>query len=434
MENRALEQAFRLGLGRAYLYVRDNGDKGVKDIILRHCLKNPCYDPQGEPARAQWLMSVVGLCKEPEFYADKIIEELSKTDDDRDLSQLYDLCLILAKNGNKSAEQAIYDRFDKQEFNESWLGGNQIIELHGLEGLTHVARVLGKRMLNDENYWDGAFIYSEACDTYEKEELDNLLSNLALTDIAIAEFLKDVSEHYRDQTHSLDLNSPEKLKERTRQELPLNKILDFIEDGQSHPSRCMRFGRHATDEEIDIIYKRLLTEKREEQLIRSLWVFRRRELPELKGEIFSLAHSDNKKLRGAAITALMHTSHSRVRDFAIELHDVEDVDRYLESIELFVNNYQSGDHRYIERALLESKDTEVLFSICYDILKVFEENPEKGMEKCLAWVFENTPCAHCRSRAVKLFFDNDIMPDDIRNECQFDCNEEIMSLVKSSLE
>ncbi|MBV1928843.1 MAG: hypothetical protein KUG81_04960, partial [Gammaproteobacteria bacterium] len=123
MNKLQFEKAFSLGLGRAYLHVKEHGDKDLQDIILRYCLNNPCYDTQGEASRASWLMSVIDLCNEPKYYAKRIIKELSQTNDDRDLSQLYDLCLILAKRGNRAAEEVIYARFDKQEFNEAWLGG-----------------------------------------------------------------------------------------------------------------------------------------------------------------------------------------------------------------------------------------------------------------------------------------------------------------------
>ncbi len=428
MKNIHFNKAFEHGLGRAYIYVKESGDAAVRDIILRHCIKNPCYDTQGESSRAQWLMSVIDLCDDPKYYTEKIIENVSLANDDRDLSQLYDLCLILAKRGNKFAEKAIYDRFDKQEFNEAWLGGDQIIELHGLEGLTHVAKIIGRRMLNDNGYWDGC-TYDYACELLGKEKVDKYFVQLANTDPSITAYLKDSHEICKLWSKPSKKDAAEKVRDRTRKELPLAKIRTFIEEGNSHPSRCLRFGRYATDEEINILYKILLKEEREDQLIRGLWVFRSRELPTLDEKIFSLIKSSREDLRLAAIAALMHTSHPRVREIAISLYNAEDVNRFVEGIDLFVNNYQLGDHRYIERALIENDDKNILFSICYDILKVYEENPEKGMLKCLLWVYENNPCAHCREKSIELLIENNILPASIKDECQFDCSEDIKKIV-----
>lgn len=424
------EKAFRRGLGRAYTHIKKNGDNGVKDVILHHCLKNPCYDPQSEPLRAPWLMSVIDLCGEPEFYTDAIIEALSKTDDHWDICQLYDLCLILSKRGNKTAEKAIYNRFDKQEFNESYLGGEHIVELNGLEGLLYVARVLGKRMLEDEDYWDGASIYSLACETHNKKTVDQLLTESALTDLAIAEFLKDVARFHNTDSPQSDTNLNETIRERARKALPMSLILSDVEEGKEHRSRFMRFGKYATEEEINIFYNKLLAEEREEQLISYLWVFRRRELPALDDKLFGLTKSENKEIVSSAISALVHTTHPRIRKLAIELHDSEDNELFIPAIELFLNNYQNGDHRYIEKALIESDDTELLHNICFDILDVFEENSEKEMQTCLLWVYENTPCVNCRERAVKLLAKNNILPEGIRLECQFDCSEDTRNVEK----
>jgi hypothetical protein len=418
------DKAFRYGLGRAYIHVKENGDDGVRDVILRHCLQNPCYDAQCEDARAPWLMSIIDLCISPEFYTNAIIDSLSKTDDDWELSQLFDLCLILAKRGNKTAEKAIYNRFDKQEFNESYLGGDHIVELNGLDGLLYVARVLGKRMLKDEDYWDGANIYSLACETHKKETVDKLLSEQALTDLAVAEFLKDVAKYYKEDSSPSDVNNrQEEIRERARKELPMNLILSDLEKGKEHRSRFMRFGIYATEEESNIVYNKLLTEEREEQLISYLWVFRRREVPALDDKLFTLTKSKNKDIGSAAIRALMHTTHPRIRSLAIELHDSGDDELFIPAIELFVNNYKNGDYRYIEKATVESDDTEFLHSTGYDILNIFEKPPDKGMLTCLTWVYENTPCSNCRENAVKLLAKNKILTESIRQECQFDCVE-----------
>jgi len=420
------KKAFRLGLGRAYLHVREHGDDGLQDIILRHCLKNPCYDPQGEGSRATWLMSVIDLCSEPSYYTDKIIKELERAEGDRDLLQLYDLCLIIAERGNKQARNAIYDRFDKQEFNEAWLGGDQIIRLDGIDGLTHVARILGQRMLDDSEYWDG-MTYKHACEIFGKEKTDKYLGELSQKDKAVAAYLKDSLDIYKAWDSPKDINTAETLRKRTRKEIPFEVIQSDIEKAHKHKSRCLRFGRYATNEEIKILYKKMLNEERPEQLVLYLWLFRKRELPALDDKLFDLCCSENEDVYSSAITALSQSTHKRVRDFAIRKINSDEAFS-LEIIELFINNYENGDAVYIERALFQDGDKEKVFSLSYDILNVFEENPEQEMLKCILWVYENTPCAHCRCRAVTLLTDQDILPEHIRNECLHDCCEEIKSL------
>ena len=415
------DKAFRLGLGRAYLHVKENSDDGVKEIILRHCLNNPCYDTQGEPSRAPWIMSVIDLCAAPEFYYESIIRALAIECDDRNLSQLYDLAFILAKRGDKAAEKRIYERFDKQEFNETWLGGDHIVELHGLKGLEHIANILGNRMLKEDGYWDDS-VYPKACDFYGKDKVDEHLGALAKNNPAVAAYLKSSQKIYDTWGAPRPLNSEEELKEKTRKEVTLELILSNIENKKCSLSKFMRFGRYATDEELNIIYNKLIAEDRDEQLKRYLWIFRKRELPRLDDEVFLLANSDNEGLKNAAIMALSQTTHAHIREFAIEIHGKDDTNRFIECLGLFIKNHQAGDYRYIERALIESDDFDVIFSLCYDILNIFEENTDAGMLKCLVWVYKNNPCAHCRVRVVKLLEENGLLPDDITDEYEFDCS------------
>lgn len=428
MNKEQFEKAFRLGLGRAYLHVKEHGDDGFQDIILNYCLNDPRYDQQGEDNRAVWILSVVDLCGDPEFYYHKIIQALIEQDSDDNLSQLYSLCLILAQRGNKQAEQAIYERFNRQEFNEDWLGGNHIIELHGMDGLTHVARIIGQRLLADEeSYYSST--YRNACDLLGKDVVDNHLEGLAKDEPAIAKYLQ-LSLKIYDAWNMPGNEDNGDYRKRKRAELPLDKILRFIEEGTGHPSKYLIFGRHATEDEINLIIEKILNEEREEQLIRYLWVFRRRALPKLEKKVFDLAKSDHEKLRAAAICALMHTSDASIRDLAIEIHNTKDAVHFAVALELFRNNYQSGDHIFIERALIDTDDMELVHAVGLDLLDIFGTHPKAELLKCMLWLYENNQCAYCRNGVVELLDEAKILPKDIREECLFDSYFETTEIAK----
>ena len=61
-------EALQKGLGRAYLYVNKYGDSQVRDSILYYCLHNPSYDAQCEEERAEWLISLIDLTENQDFY------------------------------------------------------------------------------------------------------------------------------------------------------------------------------------------------------------------------------------------------------------------------------------------------------------------------------------------------------------------------------
>lgn len=79
------------------------------------------------------------------------------------------------------------------------------------------------------------------------------------------------------------------------------------------------FGSCASDEEIEHLFSRLLAETRREQLIRYLWIFRRRTLPKLDRRLFDLAETDDEDLQDAAIAAIANTRDMSVHDLAIQL-------------------------------------------------------------------------------------------------------------------
>ena len=157
------EEFFRYlkkGMGRAYLHVKAFGDNDeVRDSILYCCLNNTAYDAQCEDDRSEWLMSIIALTGNEDFYFSKIIDALISSSDFWNASQLFSLCAILAKRGDQKARMAIYEKFDLQEFNVGYLGGHDLVDIDGLAGLEHVAQCIGRRLTEEEDYWDDGTVF-----------------------------------------------------------------------------------------------------------------------------------------------------------------------------------------------------------------------------------------------------------------------------------
>ena len=81
------------------------------------------------------------------IYHQRILEALPDATDFWDVQQLVELAAALARRGFPQARRAIYDKFELQQFNETCLGGCQIVLLNGIEGLLRVAEVIGARFL-----------------------------------------------------------------------------------------------------------------------------------------------------------------------------------------------------------------------------------------------------------------------------------------------
>lgn len=422
--------ALEKGFGRAYQYIEQNRDELIRDQLLHACLINQSYDRQCEESRAEWLMSIINLSKNRDFYIPKIIAALAASGEYSDVNQLYELCQFFAQQGDKSAKLAIYEKFDLQEFNESYLGGDEIIQMDGLEGLLHVAKVIGKRIIEEGGYWDTDILYCQACEMFGKEPTDEFLVGHAKENRFVTAYLDELKIHQDRGKHKDSRSHIEKF----RDEYPIERILDDINNTkEKHLSIYLRFGRHATTDEIERIFSLLITETNNEKLIRYLWVFRRRELPRVSLAITDLVFSSDPKIQDAAIFALSQLTDSSIRDIAISLCSNEDKEIALKAIELFINNYQEGDSKYIDPILNTVEDKHILHGACMDTIKLFEKHPLKELVNVMLWVYENTPCTHCRNWAVGLLIEKGWLPEKQLNECLHDCVEDTRELAKIAL-
>ncbi len=66
--------ALQKGLGRAVIHVQEHGTKNVRNEILHACLHSLVYDPQCEESRVNWLLEIINLAPDPEYYYQCIIK------------------------------------------------------------------------------------------------------------------------------------------------------------------------------------------------------------------------------------------------------------------------------------------------------------------------------------------------------------------------
>jgi len=153
--------ALRKGKGRAVQHLRAHGDAGVEDLLLEAATRSLGYDPQCEGTRGDWVMTMLSLCLNPAPYHHAVLEAFPAAQEHYDISQLAEMLLQLARDGSQTARNALYDKFDRQELSSEWLLSHEIIALDGLDGLLHVARVLGRRLATDPDFWlSGDLLYA----------------------------------------------------------------------------------------------------------------------------------------------------------------------------------------------------------------------------------------------------------------------------------
>ena len=278
-------QALHKGMGRAYLYIQKYGDSQVRDILLSACLKNMVYDPQCEEERAEWLISLIDLTENQDYYFSQIINGLISSTEFWDTDQLFSLCQIIAERNITTAKQAIYQKFDLQEFYESFLGGYEIINLDGVAGLIYVIQLLGRRLVEVEDYWEDEILLDYAYEKLGKEKINEYLEAEAKKNKYIRAYLENCQNKLENESY---LN-------KSRRKYSLERVISDIENKRyKFPYHYTVFGKKASEQEIEIVFDKLLTEVIKEKIIRYLWVFRNRELPRLDDKIFQLVSSNDR--------------------------------------------------------------------------------------------------------------------------------------------
>jgi hypothetical protein len=64
-----------------------------------------------------------------------------------------------------------------------------------------------------------------------------------------------------------------------------------------------------------------------------------------------------------------------------------------------------------------------LHSIVSALVKMLQENPVVWNVQLALWIYERSPCMHCRNSAVELMIRQDECPPWVAEECAFDAYE-----------
>lgn len=426
------------GNGRAALYAHQHGLANVADIVLDACLKENAYDRQCEPGRAQWLLNMIDGTDEYPAIAAAVVAALFTETDGRDIEHLCEMTAKMGKNGDPAAAAALRKRVLEQVISsdETQYGLSALVELDGIEAVVKMARRYGNFWLK---YADNVSIsLGEMTGEHDLEEQAHAqLTRLAEKDEAIKSFLIKVEPWRATMETAATPTLVERQainRERTRRELPLQKILDDATAGRGEiPARYVIFGKAATSDELSTVFQKLLVENEEPALLRLLWVFRRATLPELHPHVFKLARSENVEIRAAAVNALAQVRDPKVGEFGrSRLQSAEFSEGDSEMLCVFIKNFQKNDEILIFSALSRiSPDEDDCHCLGSDILAIFKEHASAVFARLLQWVYETNRCGVCRRQALEGLIKIGAASPAIVEESLHDANVDIQEIARA---
>lgn len=418
--------ALRKGLGRAILHVKDYGADGLMDDILHAVTHNLVFDPQMNGNRYEWILWLIKKTRRVEFFRERVLEALRESREPWDLSLLYALAAEFAEGGDEEARTAIYEKFERQEVDEPWLGGTSLVCLYGMEGFMHVAKLIGARMRRDPAYrerlrksGENDYMIYIAADTEEKKnEALALLRERADADEAIRIYLEEFETYLcREESRSSPPGQPGQLS--------MEDVLACIErlewTRRYQAKRC--YNRVAPEGHNDI-FKAMLAETRREQLLQFFWFYSGKPLPWFDEKLLEWAASEDTEIRSRSLMSLTRLEHPSIRKFALEQLRQPGTKLIPNLIRLFAHNWRPGDAELIRSALWVPENPNTAHEFVLDILNLSSTIKNAEMRDLWLWAYEHSPCAYCRSSMVEHLIEFDLAPYDLQVECRFDCEEE----------
>jgi hypothetical protein len=142
------ERALHNGLGRVILFLQTHDAAPYRDLILHACLHNTAYEPQIDGLKTDYLMEIIDLTGERDFYRRQILDAAAVAEDSVDSwdpLHLFRFVEAFARQGDAEARQLLYDYARVHAVDEDSLGLESIVEIDGLEGLLFVLDLLSQK-------------------------------------------------------------------------------------------------------------------------------------------------------------------------------------------------------------------------------------------------------------------------------------------------
>lgn len=415
LSREAFADALRKGKGRAVQHVRSHGDAGIEDLLLEAVTRSLGYDPQCEGTRGAWLMTMISSCAHPEPYYQAVLEAFPASQEHYDIAQMAVLLLQMAQAGSEEARRALYDKFDRQAHSSEWLITHEIIALDGLDGLLHVARVLGRRLAREADFWIGGDLLYSVREELDGTVIDEALQKAATIDADVRRFCEELavegSEPRNEEPYALD-----------------TFVKDLAEAKRNPRGLASRFARHGSEGDHRALFDMIERESDPSLIAKMLRVFAIRIDPPggLDG-VLRFARHEDAAVREAAIDVLRRFIDDRIAELSGSLLAAGS----LEGLKLLALNGRSGDFARIRELLPITGPDDRLHRLALDTIAANRPDPNPEAVACLLWVYEQNPCSLCRWSVVEDLIKLDQLPPELAAECCDDCNDETRQLVSA---
>ena len=428
MDKTEFQELIQAGLGRAIIYARENDVRTFRDVILDACLHCCSVDVQSEGTRAGYMLELVDLMPDRQFYCDAVLEALPGSGDNWDAVQRFHFATYMALDGDEPARRLLYESFDPG----SKMGEDiaiDFVRLDGLKGLLFAAEKIGALLSSKPDEVDEGWLWSQATEICgEQETMAALIqAGKANPDIETYRLTAERNDSKRNsgQGTGWDVKGLgyDALKARLQGLTQTSGIIGI---------RLGRWGEEADLENLERAAVGLIAAQTAEDQLAHLRVFQHRSFPMDQQVIVELAVSRDELLANAACGALAQITHPSVRELAFQLIQGHRTGRD-KAISMLARNWEPGDHAIALGWFEQERDRDVRHWTGMGLRKFWESHPEPATEpRMLCSLYEKGPCSCCREFVVDRLIELKALSEPMRAECAHDANDEIRKLVAAA--
>lgn len=417
LSREAFKRALTTGHGRALVHARNFDATEFRKDILETATDCNFYDTQIDGFREWWL---AGLCE----CAGLVNTIIGLSPDGWYKNRAQRACLLkeFCLRGYERALPALYDMCRRWPDSNDVDAISELIEVEGERGLIFVARRLGDALLADSDFWVGDWEMSRFDNLYGSGRAKEILTDAAATDPAVRHFLHEWAAH-EDESHI----RPAPVFDGTVTK-SVESVVRIILSATEREGWLRWWGSNASPEERAEVAKLLKNESRIIVLHNALWCLQGKGLPCFDEALLELVFHEDDEIRFYA--ALMFSRHveSQVRLAGLALLKRGDLEVATELLRL---NATLEDSELILSAVAENPLDEIDHGVISNLVQMLEDNEALRGSLIPLYIYEFSPCLHCRRRAVEILIKWDACPRWLLEEAAFDAENDIRKLIGS---
>lgn len=400
--------ALHVGHGRARLHLDTFGIGDLRDVVLEAAITCKTYDPQVEGFYAAWFAD---FCE-----GAQIVPTVIATSPGGEHWDKAWRCALLAQfalRGHSGARDALYRTCREVEHGELY-GVDEIIELDGVDGLAFVANKLGQLILVDRSpAVDGTEFWSFDAEHGEGAAL-RVLEELSAASSPIHAYLTRVREKVSTGPTS-----------STWRRLSVDEQVAVILAAKRPIHGLGPWARDLGDDALLPILRIALSHDESSVIENALRCLSGSRVLSFTPELWPLVRHSDANIRLFAARALGRHIDTSVRETGVALL-AEDTPT---ALELLRRNALPEDGNTLSKSLSYVDDIHERHSICSHVNQLLEDCPGVREPGLALYVYEHSPCRHCRASAVRHLRAWDACPGWLLDEGRFDASEEIRELV-----